>query len=193
MQVTDRYDNQVLRSLMVLRALTDQATGGIVAAPTTSLPEEFGGQRNWDYRYTWLRDASLTIDTLVAHDFTDGALHWRNWLLRAVAGDPDDIQIMYGIAGERELTESVLDHLQGYEQSRPVRVGNGAFEQYQADVVGEVMLALAACVMPVTGRMSSPGRCSATCSASWSATWNARATGSGKCAATRTSSPTAGP
>ncbi len=143
-QVTDRYDNQVLRSLMVLRALTDQATGGIVAAPTTSLPEEFGGQRNWDYRYTWLRDASLTIDTLVAHDFTDGALHWRNWLLRAVAGDPDDIQIMYGIAGERELTESVLDHLQGYEQSRPVRVGNGAFEQYQADVIGEVMLALAA-------------------------------------------------
>src|SRR5699024_8941338 len=116
--------------------LTDQATGGIVAAPTTSLPEQFGGQRNWDYRFTWLRDASLTIETLVAHDFTEGALHWRDWLLRAIAGDPDDTQIMYGIAGERDLAESELPHLAGYEESRPVRIGNGAYAQYQADVVG---------------------------------------------------------
>ncbi|WP_218221886.1 glycoside hydrolase family 15 protein [Nesterenkonia sp. Act20] len=136
-------DHSVLRSLMVLRALTNSDTGGIVAAPTTSLPEEFGGSRNWDYRYTWLRDAALTIEALIAHDFTDGALHWRNWLLRAVAGDADGIQIMYGIAGERQLPESTLDHLVGYEGSVPVRVGNDAVGQYQADVVGEVMLALA--------------------------------------------------
>lgn len=142
-QVRDRYDEMSLRSLMVLRALTDHETGGLVAAPTTSLPEEFGGQRNWDYRYTWLRDASLTINTLVTHDFTEGALHWRDWLLRAVAGDPDDLQIMYGIAGERVLTEFELDHLAGYADSKPVRIGNGAYGQYQADVVGEVMLALA--------------------------------------------------
>ncbi|WP_029069245.1 glycoside hydrolase family 15 protein [Jonesia quinghaiensis] len=140
----DTYDEAVMRSLLVLRALTDQETGGIVAAPTTSLPEEFGGSRNWDYRYTWLRDAALTIEVLIAHNFAQGALHWRNWLLRAVAGDPDDTQIMYGIAGERHLPEEELHHLAGYEASRPVRIGNGAVNQYQADVVGEVMLALAA-------------------------------------------------
>jgi GH15 family glucan-1,4-alpha-glucosidase len=139
-----RHEQAVLRSLLVLRALTHRGTGGIVAAPTTSLPEEFGGSRNWDYRYTWLRDAALTIEVMVAHDFTDGALHWRNWLLRAVAGDPDQVQIMYGLAGERWLPESELGHLAGYEGSTPVRVGNGAVGQYQADVVGEVMLALAA-------------------------------------------------
>ncbi|MGJ9373802.1 glycoside hydrolase family 15 protein [Nesterenkonia sp. CF4.4] len=142
-KVDDEHDRSVLRSLMVLRALTNSDTGGIVAAPTTSLPEEFGGSRNWDYRYTWLRDAALTIEALVAHDFTDGALHWRNWLLRAVAGDSDSIQIMYGVAGERQLPESILPHLVGYERSVPVRVGNDAVGQYQADVVGEVMLALA--------------------------------------------------
>ncbi|WP_144836858.1 glycoside hydrolase family 15 protein [Kocuria rosea] len=141
--VHNDHDRAVLRSLMVLRALTNSDTGGIVAAPTTSLPEDFGGMRNWDYRYTWLRDAALTIETLIAHNFTDGALHWRNWLLRAVAGDPEDIQIMYGIAGERQLPETVLPHLAGYEDSTPVRIGNGAATQYQADVVGEVMLALA--------------------------------------------------
>jgi GH15 family glucan-1,4-alpha-glucosidase len=134
----------VRRSLLVLRALTHRQTGGIVAAPTASLPESFGGCRNWDYRYTWLRDAALTIEVLLAHGLTEGATLWRNWLLRAVAGDADSIQIMYGLAGERDLRESVLDHLPGYEGSRPVRIGNGAAEQYQADVVGEVMIALAA-------------------------------------------------
>ncbi|GGG69551.1 glycoside hydrolase family 15 [Kocuria dechangensis] len=142
--IGDDHDEMVLRSLMVLRALTHQATGGIVAAATTSLPEEFGGVRNWDYRYTWLRDAALTIQTLISHDFTDGAMHWRDWLLRAVAGDPEDLQIMYGVAGERQLPETILTHLAGYEGSAPVRIGNEAAEQYQADVVGEVMIALAA-------------------------------------------------
>jgi GH15 family glucan-1,4-alpha-glucosidase len=116
----------------------------LVAAPTTSLPEEFGGSRNWDYRYTWLRDAALTIEVTIAHGLTRGATLWRDWLLRAVAGDAHNIQIMYGLAGERDLRESELSHLAGYEESRPVRIGNGAAEQYQADVVGEVMLALAA-------------------------------------------------
>lgn len=134
----------VERSLLVLRALTHQSTGGIVAAPTASLPEDFGGSRNWDYRYTWLRDAALTIEALVEHGFTEGAKLWRDWLLRAVAGDPWRVQIMYGIDGRRELPETELEHLAGYEDSRPVRVGNGAVDQYQADVVGEVMLALAA-------------------------------------------------
>ncbi|HLS73824.1 MAG TPA: glycoside hydrolase family 15 protein [Actinomycetaceae bacterium] len=132
----------VLRSLLVLRALTHLETGGIVAAPTASLPEWFGGERNWDYRYTWLRDAAFTIEVMVAHGLTDGAKLWRDWLLRAVAGDADDVKIMYGIAGERELTELELEHLAGYEGSRPVRIGNGAADQYQADVVGEVMIAL---------------------------------------------------
>lgn len=137
-----RDDPMVLRSLLVLRALTHSETGGIVAAPTASLPESFGGERNWDYRYTWLRDASLTIEALIAHGLTRGATLWRDWLLRAVAGDSDDVKIMYGLAGERDLRETELDHLAGYEGSRPVRLGNGAAEQYQADVVGEVMIAL---------------------------------------------------
>ncbi|WP_413544083.1 glycoside hydrolase family 15 protein [Citricoccus nitrophenolicus] len=142
--VVDSPDEHlVTRSLLVLRALTNLKTGGIVAAPTTSLPEEFGGSRNWDYRYTWLRDAALTIEVLVSHGFTEGALHWRAWLLRAVAGDPEKLRIMYGLGGERELDEKELEHLSGYEGSRPVRIGNGAAGQYQADVVGEVMLALA--------------------------------------------------
>lgn len=133
----------VHRSLLVLRALTHADTGGIVAAPTTSLPEEGGGERNWDYRFCWLRDSALTLQALLVHGRTRGALHWRNWLLRAVAGDPEDLQIMYGVAGERSLPERTLDHLVGYADSRPVRIGNGAVEQFQADVVGEVMIALA--------------------------------------------------
>ncbi|PFG38868.1 GH15 family glucan-1,4-alpha-glucosidase [Georgenia soli] len=138
------YRSEVERSLLVLRALTHGRTGGIVAAPTASLPEHFGGSRNWDYRYTWLRDAALTIEVAVAHGLTEGAALWRDWLLRAVAGDVHDIRIMYGLAGERDLHELELDHLAGYENSRPVRVGNGAADQYQADVVGEVMIALGA-------------------------------------------------
>ncbi|HMO10851.1 MAG TPA: DUF5911 domain-containing protein, partial [Actinotalea sp.] len=114
------YDPMVLRSLLVLRALTHWQTGGIVAAPTASPPEELGGSRNWGYRFVWLRDAALTIEVAVAHGLTEGARLWRDWLLRAVAGDAHDVKIMYGIAGERELTEHELDHLAGYEDSRPV-------------------------------------------------------------------------
>ncbi|MGV0109402.1 glycoside hydrolase family 15 protein [Arthrobacter sp. CP30] len=137
-----RYTDAVRRSLLVLRALTHEDTGGIVAAPTTSLPEQFGGARNWDYRFCWLRDAALTLEAMMTHGFADEALEWRNWLLRAVAGDPEDLQIMYGLAGERRLPERELGHLPGYAGSTPVRVGNGAVGQYQADVVGEVMVAL---------------------------------------------------
>lgn len=139
---TGPYAEPVRRSLLVLRALTNSETGGIVAAPTTSLPELFGGSRNWDYRFTWLRDAALTIEAVVEHSSGKLARLWRNWLLRAVAGDVSQLQIMYGIAGERELPEQELSHLRGYEDSRPVRIGNGAVSQYQADVVGEVMIAL---------------------------------------------------
>ncbi|QGN33400.1 glycoside hydrolase family 15 protein [Microlunatus sp. Gsoil 973] len=137
-----RYDDAVGRSLLVLRALTERETGGIVAAATTSLPEQFGGERNWDYRYCWLRDAALTLEALLAYGYEEETEHWRLWLLRAVAGDPQDIQIMYGLAGERDLEERTLDHLPGYQGSRPVRIGNGAVRQFQADVIGEVMVAL---------------------------------------------------
>lgn len=136
------WAEHVRRSLLVLRALTHHETGGIVAAATTSLPEELGGSRNWDYRFTWLRDSALTLEAMMAHGFDAGATHWRSWLLRAVAGDPQDLLIMYGLGGERDLTERELPHLMGYAGSRPVRVGNGAVGQYQADVIGEVMIAL---------------------------------------------------
>lgn len=136
------YAGEVRRSLVTLRALTESSTGGIVAAPTTSLPEDFGGVRNWDYRYVWLRDSSLTIEALVSHGFTHDARAWRMWLLRAIAGDPNQMRIMYGLGGERHLPETELDHLRGYENSSPVRIGNGAADQYQADVVGAVMVAL---------------------------------------------------
>ncbi|MFI5060229.1 MAG: glycoside hydrolase family 15 protein [Actinomycetales bacterium] len=136
------YRAAVVRSLLLLRALTHIETGGIVAAATTSLPEAFGGERNWDYRYVWLRDASLTIAVLLAHGYNDYVDHWRNWLLRAVAGDPADVQIMYGLAGERDLSERVITSLPGYQGAAPVRAGNGASTQFQADVIGEVMLAL---------------------------------------------------
>ncbi len=136
------YAGAVRRSLITLRALTESSTGGIVAAPTTSLPEDFGGVRNWDYRYVWLRDSALTIEALVSHGFIHGAKAWRLWLLRAIAGDPGQMRIMYGLGGERHMPERELTHLKGYEDSRPVRVGNGAAGQYQADVVGAVMVAL---------------------------------------------------
>ncbi len=137
-----RYESAVRRSLLVLRALTDVDTGGIVAAATTSLPEAFGGHRNWDYRYVWLRDAALTLQALLEHGFDTEARDWRDWLLRAIAGDPADVQIMYGLAGERRLAEWVVDSLPGYRGSAPVRVGNAAALQFQGDIFGEVMLAL---------------------------------------------------
>lgn len=136
------YRGEVVRSLLVLRALTNKDTGGIVAAATTSLPEEFGGSRNWDYRFVWLRDAALTLEALIAHGFLTEAHHWRRWLLRAVAGEPNEVQIMYGIAGERDLIERELTSLPGYGGAAPVRIGNGAVDQYQGDVIGEVLVAL---------------------------------------------------
>ncbi len=136
------WRSEVVRSLVTLRGLTHIDTGGIVAAPTTSLPEDFGGERNWDYRYCWLRDAALTLESFLAAGRRDAAHHWRDWLLRAIAGDPHDMQVMYTVDGGRHLPERELEHLAGYADSRPVRVGNGAVSQRQTDVLGEVMCAL---------------------------------------------------
>jgi GH15 family glucan-1,4-alpha-glucosidase len=139
---TGEYHEEIHRSLRVLKALTYAPTGGIVAAPTTSLPELIGGVRNWDYRFCWLRDATLTLLTMLNAGYRHEAEAWRQWLLRAVAGAPGDLQIMYGIAGERRLEERELDWLPGYLDSRPVRVGNAASQQLQLDVYGEVLDAL---------------------------------------------------
>ena len=136
------WSEPVLRSLITLKALTYAPTGGIVAAPTTSLPEQIGGHRNWDYRFCWLRDATLTLLALLDAGYSEEAAGWRDWLLRAVAGSPDQMQIMYGIAGERRLTEWEVPWLPGYEGSAPVRIGNGAHAQLQLDVYGELMDAL---------------------------------------------------
>jgi GH15 family glucan-1,4-alpha-glucosidase len=136
------YREAVVRSLLVLRLLSDEETGGIVAAVTTSLPEDPGGERNWDYRFCWLRDAAMTLEALLEHGYREEAEQWRQWLLRAVAGDPADVQIVYGVDGRRDLPERTLDHLPGYAGSRPVRVGNAAVGQVQNDVLGEVMCAL---------------------------------------------------
>ncbi len=136
------YREPVIRSLITLKALTYDPTGGIVAAATTSLPEDIGGVRNWDYRYCWLRDATITLEALLRTGYTDEAACWRSWLARAVAGDPQDVQIMYGVAGERRLAEWEADWLPGYERSAPVRIGNAAVNQRQLDVYGEVMDAL---------------------------------------------------
>jgi GH15 family glucan-1,4-alpha-glucosidase len=137
-----RWRDAVIRSLVTLKALTYAPTGGIVAAATTSLPEELGGVRNWDYRYCWLRDATLTLLAFLHAGYTDEARVWRDWLLRAIAGTPDDIQALYGVAGEKRLPELELDWLDGYEGSRPVRIGNGAAHQFQLDVYGEIVDAL---------------------------------------------------
>ena len=137
------WRDAVVRSLVVLKALTYGPTGGIVAAPTTSLPEDIGGVRNWDYRFCWLRDATMTLVALLSAGYVEEASAWREWLLRAIAGSPSDLQIMYGVGGERRLVESELDWLAGYEGSRPVRIGNAAAEQFQLDVYGEVISCLA--------------------------------------------------
>jgi GH15 family glucan-1,4-alpha-glucosidase len=136
---TGEWREPVIRSLITLKALSYAPTGGMVAAPTTSLPEALGGVRNWDYRYCWLRDATLTLYALLIAGYTQEARSWREWLVRAVAGHPQEMQIMYGLAGERQLTEREVPWLAGYSNSRPVRIGNAAHEQFQLDVYGEVM------------------------------------------------------
>ena len=152
------------RSLIVLKALTYEPTGGIVAAPTTSLPEQIGGVRNWDYRYCWLRDATFTLFAMMNAGFIDEARAWRDWLLRAVAGDPANAQILYGVAGERRIAEHELDWLPGYAGSTPVRIGNAAHEQFQLDVYGEVMDALhQARAHGLDRPTTTRGRCSERC------------------------------
>ncbi|HEX2895399.1 MAG TPA: glycoside hydrolase family 15 protein [Marmoricola sp.] len=138
------FHTEVIRSLLTLHGMTHEDTGGIIAAPTTSLPEDFGGERNWDYRYSWLRDAALTVQAIIGTKDAQLAAPWRDWLLRAIAGDPEDLQVVYRVDGARHLVEQELDGLAGYAGSRPVRIGNGAVGQRQSDVVGEVLCALAA-------------------------------------------------
>ncbi|HEY1918360.1 MAG TPA: glycoside hydrolase family 15 protein [Streptosporangiaceae bacterium] len=136
------YREPVIRSLITLKALTYEPTGGIVAAATTSLPEDIGGSRNWDYRYCWLRDATITLEAFLRTGYTEEATAWQQWLSRAIAGDPADVQIMYGVGGERRLAEWEAEWLPGYEASAPVRIGNAAVQQRQLDVYGEVVDAL---------------------------------------------------
>ncbi|HWP93322.1 MAG TPA: glycoside hydrolase family 15 protein [Thermodesulfobacteriota bacterium] len=142
------WGDAVLRSLITLKALTYSQTGGIVAAPTTSLPEKLGGVRNWDYRFCWLRDATFTLRALMVGGYTEEACAWREWLINSVAGKPSEIQLMYGLAGERRLNEMEISWLPGYQGSYPVRIGNAAYNQHQLDVYGEVMdsLHLARCL-----------------------------------------------
>ncbi|OHZ00128.1 glycoside hydrolase family 15 protein [Salinicola sp. MIT1003] len=137
--IGEAFREPVVRSLVTLKALTDNLTGGMVGAASCSLPESIGGQDNWDYRYTWLRDATFTLYALLSSGYQEEALAWRQWLLRAASGDPGNLQPIYGVAGERRVHEHQLDWLEGFNGSRPVRIGNGAFEQIQLDIHGEVM------------------------------------------------------
>jgi GH15 family glucan-1,4-alpha-glucosidase len=140
--VSGAHAEAIRRSLITLKALTHTPTGGMIAAPTTSLPEQFGGVRNWDYRFCWVRDATFTLLAMMNAGHFDEARAWRDWLLRAVAGSPEQMQIMYGVAGERRLTEWIADWLPGYQGAAPVRIGNAAHDQFQLDVYGELMDAL---------------------------------------------------
>jgi GH15 family glucan-1,4-alpha-glucosidase len=139
LQYTGSYREAVERSLITLKALSFRPTGGIVAAPTTSLPELLGGKRNWDYRYCWLRDTTFTLLALINAGYFDEAAAWQDWLLRAIAGSPNQVQIMYGLQGDQRLVEWNVDWLAGYENSRPVRVGNAASQQLQLDIYGEIL------------------------------------------------------
>jgi GH15 family glucan-1,4-alpha-glucosidase len=178
-QYQGRWREPVLTSLMLLKALTYGPTGGIVAAPTTSLPERLGGVRNWDYRYCWLRDSTLTLYALMLTGYTDEAKAWREWLLRAAAGDPAKLQIMYSVSGERRLDERELDWLPGYEGSHPVRIGNLAHGQLQLDVYGELV-----------DTLYEARRLSARCWTSWRRAGTSPTRASGRCAARAASSPT---
>ncbi len=136
------YRDDVIRSLITLRGLIYRPTGGIVAAPTTSLPEQIGGERNWDYRYCWIRDATFSLYALLISGFTEEAGEWRKWLMRTIAGNPEEMQILYGVTGERRISEWNADWLPGFESSAPVRIGNAAHLQFQLDVYGEIMDAM---------------------------------------------------
>ncbi len=176
------WRDAVMRSVITLKALTFAPTGGIVAAPTTSLPEWLGGIRNWDYRYCWIRDATFTLYALISCGFLDEAEAWRNWLLRAVAGDPSKLQIMYGATGTRRLTEMELPWLSGFEGSAPVRIGNDAFRQRQLDVFGELMDALHLARRTDSRSTATCGTCSARSSISSSRPGASRTRASGRCA-----------
>ena len=174
-----------MRSLITLKALTYAPTGGIVAAPTTSLPEKLGGARNWDYRFCWLRDATFTLLALMNSGYTEEASCWHNWLLRAVAGAPAHMQIMYGIMGQRRLLEWEADWLPGYEGAQPVRIGNAAHAQLQLDVYGELMDAFhQSRVAEAEARRRDAGISNARCSSIWLRCGTSRTTASGNGAAT---------
>ena len=167
-QPTGVYTKPILRSLITLKALTYRPTGGMVAAPTTSLPENLGGERNWDYRYCWLRDATFTLLALMNCGYEEEAAAWRTWLRHAVAGNPAQVQIMYGLSGERRLDEWEIPWLAGYEGAKPVRIGNAAARQLQLDIFGEVMDA----AISKRHRWHRPVRArNGPCNASLSSTW----------------------
>ncbi len=179
----------VKRSLVVLKGLTFAPTGGIVAAPTTSLPEQIGGPRNWDYRYCWLRDATFTLLALMNAGYSDEARAWRDWLFRAVAGSPDQIQIMYGLGGERRLSEWEVPWLPGYEDSRPVRIGNGAANQTQLDILRRDLRRDSTTPICAACRRSGAARRSARpCSNIWPGSGTSPMKASGRCAGRRSTS-----